>query len=89
MEDFFLNTVGTWLLNSLSNHPVFASIVIFVGSLRLAVKPLMTLLQIFVKMTPYDHDDKWLANLEASKGYKLFLYLLDWFVSVKLPEKKK
>lgn len=89
MEDFFLNTVGTWILNMISGNPAVASILVVVGALRLAVKPLMTLLQLYVKLTPYDQDDKWLESLESSKGYKLFLYLMDWLLSVKLPEKKK
>lgn len=89
MEDFFLNTVGTWVLQFLSGNPALASILVLVGALRLAIKPLMTLLQIYVKLTPYDQDDKWLASLESSKGYKLFVYLLDWLLSVKMPEKKK
>ena len=88
MEDFFLNTVGTWLLNMLSGNPAVASILILVGTLRLAVKPLMTLLQLYVKLTPYDQDDKWLQDLEMSKGYKLCLYLMDWLLSVKISEKK-
>lgn len=88
MEDFFLNTVGTWLLNMLSGNPAVASILIVVGSLRLAVKPIMTLIQLYVKLTPYDQDDKWLQDLEMSKGYKLFLYLMDWLLSVKISEKK-
>ena len=89
MDDFFLNTVGTWLLKLLSGNPAFASILIVVGTLRLAIKPLMTLLQLYVKLTPYDHDDKWLASVESSKGYKLVLYLLDWLLSVKISEKQK
>lgn len=88
MEDFFLNTVGTWLVGLVSGNPAFASIVILVGSLRLAVKPIMTLLQIYVKLTPYDADDKWLASVEASKGYKVLVYLMDWLLSVKVPSKK-
>ncbi len=88
MEDFFLNTVGSWVLGLLSGNPIVASILVIVGSLRLAIKPLMTLIQIYVKLTPYDSDDKWLQNLEMSKGYKLLIYLMDWLLSVKVSEKK-
>jgi hypothetical protein len=88
MEDFFLNTIGTWLLGMVQNNPAFSSIVMFLGFTRLCIKPAMTILQAYVKLTPYDHDDKWLANLQASKGYKVFCYLLDWVLSVKIPEKK-
>lgn len=88
MEDFFLNTVGTWVLGLVSANPAFASVLLFLGAVRLCIKPAMTLLQVYVKLTPYDHDDKWLADLEMSKGYKLFLYLMDWLLSVKISEKK-
>ena len=56
--------------------------------MRMVIKPAMTILQAVVKFTPYDSDDKWLADLEVSKGYKLFTYLLDWLLSIKMPEKK-
>jgi hypothetical protein len=88
MEDFLLNTLGTWLIGFFQNSPGFASLLVFLGFIRLCIKPAMTILQAYVKWTPYDHDDKWLANMENSKGYKLLLYLLDWLLSVKVPTKK-
>lgn len=87
MEDFFLNTVGTWLISFFQSNPAFASILMFLGMIRLCVKPAMTILQAYVKWTPYDNDDKWLASVEESKAYKLFIYLLDWILSVKVPKK--
>jgi len=89
MEDFFLNTVGSWFLIFLSEYPAFAMVVTLIGFLRLIMKPVMTIAQAYVKMTPYDSDDKWLADVEQSKGYKLFVYLMDWVLSVKMPEKPK
>lgn len=89
MEDFFLNTVGSWFLMFLSKYPAFAMAATVIGFLRLIMKPAMTIAQAYVKLTPYDSDDKWLANFEQSKGYKLFVYLMDWFLSVKMPEKQK
>lgn len=88
MEDFFLNTVGVWLVHLMQGNPMFMSFVMVLGLLRMVVKPAMTILQAVVKFTPYDSDDKWLADLEVSKGYKLFTYMLDWLLSIKLPEKK-
>jgi hypothetical protein len=88
MDDFLLNTVGTWALGLVQHNPAFASVLMFMGLLRLCIKPAMTILQAYVKFTPYDNDDKWLASLETSKGYKLAMYLLDWLLSVKVPEKK-
>lgn len=89
MEDFLLNTVGGWVLAYVSKYPEFASVLLVVGFLRLAIKPIMTLLQAYVDMTPYDSDNLWLKNLEQSRGYKFFVYVLDWLLSVKMPEKPK
>jgi len=89
MEDFFLNIVGGWVLGFLSNYPQFSGLIMVIGFLRLAVKPLMTILQAFVKLTPYDSDDQWLKSFEQSKSYKLIVYMMDWVLSVKLPEKPK
>ena len=87
-NDFFLNTVGAWVIHFIQGNPMFGSLLVLLGMIRLAIKPLMTLLQIYVKWTPYDQDDKWLASVEQSKGYKVLVYLLDWLLSFKLPEKK-
>ena len=89
MEDLILSTLGTWLIGFVKDTPVFSSLLLLVGFLRLAIKPLMTILQAYVKLTPYDHDDKWLQSVEQSKGYKVVLYLLDWLLSVKVPTSKK
>lgn len=88
MDNIILETLGTWLLSMVQNHPAFSSIIMFLGMMRLCIKPAMTILQAYVKWTPYDNDDKWLADVESSKGYKLAVYLLDWLLSVKVPEKK-
>jgi len=88
MEDFFLNTVGVWLVHLMQGNPMFMSFIMVLGLLRMVVKPAMTIIQAVVKFTPYDSDDKWLADLEVSKGYKLFTYMLDWLLSIKMPEKK-
>ena len=83
MDNLIMETIGSWALGLFQANPAFAALIMFIGTARLAVKPLMTLLQIYVKFTPYDADDKWLASVEKSKGYKLALYLMDWILSVK------
>jgi len=89
MEDFFLSTVGQWFVMFLSNYPGFSTVIMAIGFLRLVLKPVMTIIQAYVKLTPYDSDDKWLLEMEQSKGYKLFVYLMDWVLSIKMPEKPK
>jgi hypothetical protein len=88
MEDFFLNTAGTWIIGMVQGNPAFAGILIFVGFARVTIKPAMTILHAYVKITPYDSDDKWLSSVEQSKGYKLVVYLLDWLLSVKTAKKQ-
>jgi uncharacterized membrane protein required for colicin V production len=89
MDDFFLNTVGSWVIAFLGKYPLFATVVVIIGFLRMIMKPVMTILQAYVKLTPYDSDDKWLESFEQSKSYKLVVYLMDWVLSVKMPEKSK
>jgi hypothetical protein len=88
MEDFFLNTVGVFIVQHAQSNPGIVSLLSLLGLIRLLVKPLMTLLHTYVDYTPSDTDNKWLAALEESKGYKVFLYLVDWLLSVKVPTKK-
>jgi hypothetical protein len=88
MEAFFVETVLPWLLSMVNTHPYFVMLVTAMGTLRLLVKPVMTILHVVVKLTPYDKDDQWLTKLEGSKAYAAFLYLLDWFASVKVGSKQ-
>ena len=89
MEQWFMETVAKWVISYVSQYPIFSTVILAMGFLRLSLKPLMTMAQAFVKMTPYDSDDQWLQSFEQSKGYKMFVFLLDWLLSVKLPEKPK
>lgn len=89
MEAWLVESVLPWLLSMVNNHPYFVMLVSAMGVLRLLVKPLMTLLHVVVKITPYDKDDQWLAKLEGSKAWGAFLYALDWFASIKVGTKKE
>jgi len=89
MEEWFMQVVVKWVLGYASQYPIVATVLMVIGFLRFCIKPLMTMAQAYVKLTPYDSDDRWLASFEQSKGYKFFVYVLDWLVSIKLPEKPK
>lgn len=89
IQQWVLEVLVKWVLAYATQYPIVATILLGVGFLRLCIKPIMTMLQAYVKMTPYDSDDLWLASFEQSKGYKIFVYVLDWLVSIKLPEKPK
>lgn len=59
------------------------------GSFRVVMKPLVALVQLIVKETPTPEDDKFVAKVMESKTYKTVCFVLDWVVSLKLPQKKK
>jgi len=54
-----------------------------IGSLRLMVKPMMSLAHTYVLVTPSPKDDAWLAKFENNKIFKSALYVLDWIGSFK------
>lgn len=88
MEEWLMSSIGPWIFGLLSDHPIVGMLLLAVGFLRVVMKPIMEIAYKYVEATPYDSDDKWLHDLEQSKGYKSFLWLLDWLGSVKLPAKK-
>lgn len=56
----------------------------FMGAARAVFKPLMTLAHSIVDQTPTVKDNEMLAKLEASRGFKIVAFLLDYFASVKI-----
>lgn len=59
------------------------------GFLRIINKPLFTALRSYVESTETKEDDKQLEKIERSQAYKMFLFVLDWFASVKPLSDKK
>lgn len=60
-----------------------------VGTLRMFIKPLMSLALTYVAATPSPKDDEKLKEVMESKWYKGVVYFLDWFASLKLPKQDK
>ena len=85
--------MGEWLLNLavtfLGTNPIFGSVLMALGFIRVIGKPAMTLIQTVVDTTPYDSDNVWLKDAQQSNAYKALAFVLDWTASVKLPEKPK
>lgn len=65
---------------------VLVQIISIVGTLRLAVKPVMTLIETVVMITPSESDNSLPDEIRASKAYKMVVFVLDWFASIKLPK---
>lgn len=71
------------LIDFLSGNPNFATFLAIVGACRLINKPLFALLHAVVDVTATKVDNEYLERLESSKGYKAFIFLIDYFFSVK------
>lgn len=76
--EMYASSFPSWLL----------SIFMIVGSLRLIMKPIMSLIEAYVLITPKVEDDGLPAKIMESKPYKILAYLADWSASIKLPKKK-
>jgi len=57
--------------------------VAIIGSLRVFLKPLMSVARTYVEFTKTDKDNIQLDKVESSKAYTSVLYILDWLTSIK------
>jgi hypothetical protein len=69
--------------------PSVITILTIMGALRLALKPIMSLIEIYVKLSPSKKDDVIPEKIMQSKAYKTLAYILDLVGSVKIPKKKE
>ena len=80
-----------WILNFaisfMSGNPYFGTFLMLVGILRVAFKPVMTVIQVIVDNTETKVDDKAVSAFVGSSTYKGIIFILDWFASIKLPKK--
>lgn len=56
----------------------------YIGTARVVFKPVMTAVESVVISTPSKSDDTKLEKIKKSKGYKMFVWVLDFLGSVKL-----
>jgi hypothetical protein len=73
-----------WLIGFLSQYEWIKTTVIVIGSLRLVLKPVFSVLRTYVDLTASVKDNEWLKRLEEHKITKAIIYALDWLASVKL-----
>jgi len=69
-------------------NELVVQILMIIGMMRVVFKPLMSLVQAIVSITPSLSDDSFLAKMMENKIYKIIAYFLDWAASIKLPQKK-
>ena len=59
----------------------------YIATARLILKPTMTWLHSIAEATETKKDDELIAKVETSSIYKLVVFLLDWFASIKIAPK--
>jgi hypothetical protein len=72
-----------------------ATVIVWVGAFRLAMKPVsaalqsvVSLLLSFVADTPETDDDALVLKILQSRTYRVIAFFVDWVASVKLPTSK-
>ena len=62
-----------WLVSAIS----------IIGSLRLFIKPVMSMIEAYVLFTPSKKDDEFYEKTNMGNTKKTIVYILDWFASIK------
>lgn len=65
---------------------LFFQIATVIGTIRIFVKPIMAGLEQAIMQTPTKADDVWFQKLQASTSFQTFIFLLDYFGSLKVIE---
>ena len=66
---------------------IAVQIISIVGSLRLLLKPIMSVVSTVVLITPSKSDDLLPEKIMEHKAYKMFVFVVDYLASIKLPKK--
>jgi hypothetical protein len=74
------------LLELVQSQPKLVGVFVVVGVMRAVFKPIMSVVEAYVKSTPNEEDDKKLLALKEHKAYKALVWLVDYLLSVKLPK---
>lgn len=74
-----------FLVSLAQNQPWFVTVVLILGVARAVFKPLIAVLDAYVLSTPAIADDEWVREFKTGKVY----WLLDYILSIKIPEKQK
>lgn len=74
------------ILESLMGHNgMLVALAVWMGTLRMIFKPIMSGIQAVVSLTPTVKDDTILADVLNSKVYKTIVFIFDYVASLKLP----
>lgn len=70
--------------------PVWSiAVLVFIGSLHLALPPIQMAVQAIVALTPSKKDDEIYQEVITSKYYEVFCVVVKWLSGLDLKKKKK
>lgn len=65
-------------------YGIVVTIIAWLGTIRLFIKPVMTIAEVYAASTSSLKDDEILAKVKTSKYYTWVLFGIDWLLSLKL-----
>ncbi len=85
MEDMILSFIF-WVV---SKNPTIAALIVFMGTIRLVMKPIVSAIMQIVDMTETKSDNEFVQKIIESKTYKAVTWVLDYVGSIKVPQAPK
>lgn len=68
---------------------LLATVAMFIGTIRLFVKPIMVAIETIIKDTDTQKDDEALAKIKSNPVIKTIAFVMDYVLSIKLPTASK
>lgn len=65
-------------------YPITLTIIAVIGALRFFFKPLISLVEAYVRATPQQTDNEYFDKVSHSPGFRWFAWLLDFGASIKV-----
>lgn len=87
MLDGILSLLKPLLETLAGSNGLVLQVISIVGTVRLIMKPIMTMLHAVVDSTPSPADNAVLDGVEKSKLFSAVTFILDYILSIKLPTK--
>lgn len=73
-----------FILDLVTAHPTLSIVIVALNILRAIFKPLMTMLEAYVKATSGTKDDEILKVFEDSSIFRGLVWLVDYLTSIKI-----
>lgn len=83
-----MDAILIYIMEWAQQYPFFSVMLMIIGFLRAINKPLFALIDAGVAATATDKDDIIWKDAKNSKAMETFLFLIDWFTSVKIKKKQ-